>query len=387
MQTFLPAFEMLVEDGELRGVMCGYNSVNGVPLCANKLIAEQLRGRMGFDGIVISDCGAIGMMTGNHHWKHTNGTPYTGVEATAAAMAAGTDLNCGRSYRDQLPTAYQQGMVALEQLQAAVGRIVFGYLELGLMEDTATAAADPRRQIPMSVVDSTPHRALAKQAAQEGVVVLKNSDALPLGAAGMASLLQARASMARSAPIKLAVLGPNANRTSTLTSNYAGCKDKAGGPILASCTFVNPLQGIEAAAKASAAFDDVVTFAQGVDIDTQDTAGMAAAVTAAKQADVAIFIGGLITCQESGDQCQEAEARDRSTPTSKGAGRDYGIHLPGKQIEMLQMLANSTTTEIILVVMSGSAVAVPWVRHEKRSGPFACDHHPAIAMARQFHAS
>ena len=51
-----------------------YNSVNGVPLCANKLLQEQLRERMGFKGIVITDCGAIGMMTGNHHWNHSNGT-------------------------------------------------------------------------------------------------------------------------------------------------------------------------------------------------------------------------------------------------------------------------------------------------------------------------
>ena len=91
MQTFLPAFEAVVVDSKIRGIMCAYNSVNGVPLCANELLQKQLRERMGFEGIVITDCGAIGMMTGNHHWNHSNGTAYTPVEATAAATA---EINC-----------------------------------------------------------------------------------------------------------------------------------------------------------------------------------------------------------------------------------------------------------------------------------------------------
>ena len=78
MQTFLPAFEAVVVDSKIRGIMCAYNSVNGVPLCANELLQKQLRERMGFEGIVITDCGAIGMMTGNHHWNHSNGTVPTG---------------------------------------------------------------------------------------------------------------------------------------------------------------------------------------------------------------------------------------------------------------------------------------------------------------------
>ena len=168
MQTFLPAFEAVVVDSKIRGIMCAYNSVNGVPLCANELLQKQLRERMGFEGIVITDCGAIGMMTGNHHWNHSNGTAYTPVEATAAAMAAGTDLNCGSAYGADLREAWAAKMVTIEMLKQAAGRAVYGWLELGLFQDTAAAALDARRQVPMSAVDSAPHRALAREAAVQG---------------------------------------------------------------------------------------------------------------------------------------------------------------------------------------------------------------------------
>jgi len=143
-----------------------------------------------------------------------------------------------------------------------------------------------------------------------------------------------------------------------------------------SCTFVNPLQGIQAAAAADSKFDSEVLFAQGAQIDTPDTSGIAAAVEAASKADVAIVVTGLITCQEKGAQCQEAEARDRSTPVDASGhdnsssttdiGRDYGIGLPGQQLALIKALAEKTRTKIVLVVMSGSGVAVPWAAASPR---------------------
>ena len=102
LQTFLPAFEAVVGKAKIRGIMCAYNSVNGVPLCANDLLEEQLRQRLGFDGFVITDCGAIGFMTSNHHWSRANGTAYSAVEATAASVNAGTDLCCGSAFSNHL---------------------------------------------------------------------------------------------------------------------------------------------------------------------------------------------------------------------------------------------------------------------------------------------
>ena len=94
---------------------------------------------------------------------------------------------------------------------------------------------------------------------------------------------------------------------------------------------------MEAALKASGDWESEVKYAQGVEIDTTDTSGIEEAVAAAKDADVVVFVGGLITCQETGPQCQEAEARDRSSPLPgkriggkyPDVGRDVGIGLPG----------------------------------------------------------
>ena len=343
-QTYLPAFEQLVREADLRGVMCAYNAVNGTPLCANELIAEELRGRMGFKGIVISDCGAVEFMISSHKWNHTNGQPYTLTEASAASLKAGTDLNCGSAYSSTLANALNASLIKESHLDTALSRNFQGWLDLGLFQDSAASAADPRRQIPMSVVDSQPHRELAKQAAAESVILLKNArNVLPLLERGR----------------RIAVVGPNANRTLTLTSNYAGCKMKAGGPIIPSCTFVNPLQGIEAVFGASN-----VKFAQGVDIDTNDTSRVPEALAIAADSDVVVFVGGLITCQETGDQCIEAEARDRATGASPP--RDFGIGLPGKQELLLKTIAQKTNASIVAVIMSGSSVALPWAKASSR---------------------
>eukprot|EP00938_MAST-03A_sp_MAST-3A-sp1_P001587 g1587.t1 len=357
--TFLPAFREIVSD--VSGVMCAYNSVNGTPICANNvLIHDILRDQMKFnDGIVVTDCGAIDFMISNHKWNHSDGRPYNRSEVASATLAAGTDLNCGTAY-SMLPQALKENLLNPSDIDLSVRRQLLGYMRLGLFQDTQTDRLDWRRNISMDVVDSSEHRDLALRIAAESVIVLKNHDELlPLGGYGMANI-----SSESPRPMKLAVIGPNANRTLTLTSNYAGCKDAAGGPILSTCTFVNPLQGIRNVAKSLNHLDDDVEYATGCDIDTDRVDGFEEAVSVAKDADVVILVLGLITCQETGDQCIEAEARDRSTGSNPPL--DFGTALPGKQELLLETLANSTNTSIVVVIESGSAVSVPWAKSSDR---------------------
>ena len=280
-------------------------------------------------------------------------------EVAAATLTAGTDLNCGTAY-SMLPQALKENLLNLSDINLSVRRQLLGYMRLGLFQDTQTDRLDWRRNVSMDVVDSSEHRDLALRIAAESVIVLKNHDELlPLGGYGMANF----SSSPR--PMKLAVIGPNANRTLTLTSNYAGCKDAAGGPILSTCTFVNPLQGIRNLAKSLNHLNDDVKYAMGCDIDTDRVDGFEEAVSVAKEADVVILVLGLITCQETGDQCIEAEARDRSTGSNPPL--DFGTGLPGKQGLLLETLANSTkNTSIVVVVESGSAVSVPWAANSNR---------------------
>jgi len=384
--TFLPAFEEIVND--VSGIMCAYNSVNGTPICANShMIHEILRESMNFDGIVVTDCGAIDFMISNHKWNHSDGRPYNRTEAAAATLSAGVDLNCGSAF-STLPEALNQSLINITNVDNSVRRQLLGYMRLGLFQDTRTNQKDWRRNISMNVVDSVSHRDLAREIASESVIVLKNSDGvLPLARFGMTDFTQRD-----DAPLKIAVIGPNANRTMTLTSNYAGCKDKAGGPILSNCHFVNPLQGIRDVAKELDHLGNV-TYAMGVDIDSDREDGIAEAISVAEDADVAIVVVGLITCQEVGDQCIEAEARDRSMfdsfclsvstsqislslptqhthththtvcePTGTGSSppKDFGTGLPGKQNLLIESLVKYTDTPIMLVVESGSAVSIPF---------------------------
>lgn len=329
-QTYLPAFDAAIVKGEARAVMCSYNSVNGIPACAHPMLQTELRARSGFQGYIVSDCGAIGWMGPSKH-------NYTSDDAhsSAAGLKAGCDMDCGSAYGDGIAPALAAKLITTEDVDLSLKRTLTARFEMGALDPVT--GVNPYQDINMSVVDSKEHRALALRLATESIVLLKNDkkNALPNVVASAKTI---------------AVLGPNANRTMTLLSNYPGCKLGPGKPIDPACHLVNPLQGImkRAARVQTTNAPPSVIFAQGCEIDGNDTSQIAAAVAAAKEADVAIFVGGIITCQESGLYCQEAEAKDR-----------VNITLPGEQLATLQAVA-ATGTPIILVIMGGATVSVPW---------------------------
>lgn len=195
-ETYLPAFEALVRKGNVKEVMGAYNRFEGEPCNASEyLLKDVLRDEWGYKGIVVSDCGAIrDFYQKGHHETHADA-----AEASAAAVKAGCDLECGSSYA-ALVKAVKRGLITEAEIDRSVERLMVAKLEMGLFEKE-----DPYNT-PYSVVDCEKHRALAKQIALESFVLLQNrGNILPLDKAK-----------------KVAIVGPNADLESMQWGNYNG---------------------------------------------------------------------------------------------------------------------------------------------------------------------
>lgn len=195
-ETYLPAFEALVREGNVKEVMGAYNRFEGDPCNAsNYLLEEILRKEWGYKGIVVSDCGAIrDFYMKGHHETHADA-----AEASAAAVKAGCDLECGSSYA-ALVEAVKRGLITEKEIDRSVERLMVAKFEMGLFEKE-----DPYN-IPYSVVDCPEHRALAKEMAIKSFVLLQNrDDLLPLDKAK-----------------KVAIVGPNADNEEMQWANYNG---------------------------------------------------------------------------------------------------------------------------------------------------------------------
>jgi beta-glucosidase len=196
--TYLPAFRATVTEGHADSVMCAYNAVDGVPACASKMLLEQtLRKDWGFNGYITSDCGAIDdfFSPQGHHYSPD------AEHASATAMLAGTDTNCGNTYK-ALVKAVKDGLIPESALDTAVERLFTARFRLGMFDPESSVAY---ARIPMSEDDSDAHRALALKAARESMVLLKNDgDFLPL----------------KTSVEKIAVVGPNAASLAAIEGNY-----------------------------------------------------------------------------------------------------------------------------------------------------------------------
>jgi len=208
--TYFPAFKKTIEEGKAYSVMCAYNAYMGQPCCGSDVLLEHLlRNELGFEGYVVSDCGAIRDFFSGHHIVET------AAEASAIAVMAGNDLNCGRAY-DSLVSAVKQGMLAEADLDVSVKRLMTARMKLGMF--------DPPEDVPwtgldVQIVASAKHHRVALETARKSMVLLKNEkNTLPL-----------------SKEIeKIAVIGPNAADIEVMCANYNGT------PV----DPVTPLQGI-----------------------------------------------------------------------------------------------------------------------------------------------
>ena len=203
--TFEPAFRAAIVEGKAGSVMCAYNAINGEPACANQyLLQDQLRGKWGFQGYVVSDCDAVKDIAANHRYRSTQ------AKGAAISVIRGMDNECATftdRYGDPADKVYidavQQGYLPESTLDMALIRLFTARMKLGMFDPPEMV---PYAKIDEKELDSAEHRELARKLAGESMVLLKNDGILPL----------------KSGIKKIAVVGPLADQTTVLLGNYAG---------------------------------------------------------------------------------------------------------------------------------------------------------------------
>lgn len=199
-ETYLPAFQSLVQKGHVAEVMCAYQRIDGEPCCSNTHYLQQiLRKEWGFQGMVVSDCSAISdfWLPGRH------GVSANAADASAKAVIAGTDVECGSNFKN-LPEAVKAGKITEKQIDESVIRLLTARFDLGDFDDDRQ---NPYKKIPMSVVASKKHTNLALKMARESMVLLQNwNNVLPLAKTDN----------------DIVVMGPNANDSVMQWGNYNG---------------------------------------------------------------------------------------------------------------------------------------------------------------------
>jgi len=205
-EYYMPAFQQTIVEGKAFSIMCAYNELNTEPCCGNYyLLTDILREKWGFEGYVVSDCGAINDMVSGHHFYET------GAEAAARGILAGCDLNCGEYYKNYLHEALELGLIEEKDLDHALTRVLSARFRLGEFDPPEIL---PYSTIPEEKLDCQDHRDLALEAAGKAIVLLKNDGILPLDKNKIKSI---------------AVIGPNA--LDCELGNYSGYPNIQIGPL------------------------------------------------------------------------------------------------------------------------------------------------------------
>jgi beta-glucosidase len=318
-ETYLPAFRDCVVEGKAGSVMGAYSRTNGAPCCAHPvLLGRVLRGEWGFDGFVVSDCGAIR----DFHAHHT--VTATPEQSSALAVREGCDLECGMEY-PALVEAVRQGLIGESQIDLAVSRLMRARMRLGMFDPEERVAY---ARIPYEVVECAEHRRLALAMARESLVLLKNDDGiLPLR---------------RDIP-SIAVIGPNADDREVLLGNYNGFPSRSS----------TILDGIRAAVSPATR----VWYAAGCDIvKNEDTVwgvraddGFGEALAAVERSEVAVLVLGI---------SNRIEGEEGAASQSQWHGDRIRIDLPAIQQRLVSAVA-AKGKPMVIVLLTGSPLAIP----------------------------
>lgn len=327
----LPPFRKAVQAGAL-SIMPAYNEIDGVPCTSNRyLLDEVLRRQWGFDGFVITDCGAIDMLANGHN------VAADGAEASALALRAGVDMEMsGKMFGLHLKQALDRGSVTPEELDEAAKRVLTAKFRLGLFE---RPYADPARS--QEVIGSKAHKELAKQAAIEGTVLLKNEGALPLRAASIG---------------KIAVIGPNADRMYNQLGDYTSPQPRDGVSTV--------LDGITAKL---AGGDAEVLYAPGCAVRGQSREGFARARAAAEEADVTVLVLGGSSARDFGEGTIDLrtgasivnESAESEMDCGEGVDR-VSLRLSGVQGELAREV-KAAGKPLVVVYINGRPIVEPWI--------------------------
>ena len=316
-ETYLPAFESLVEEADVEAVMGAYNRTNGEPCCGSPALQKKLRGDWKFQGHFVSDCWAIRDF--HEHHMVTN----TAYESAALAINNGCDLNCGNTYL-HIMKAYEKGLVTEERITESAVRLFTTRYLLGLFDGSEYDNISYRE------VESAEHLAAAEKAAAKSFVLLKNNGILPL----------------KKEDIKtIGIVGPNADSRKALIGNYHGTASR----------YITIQEGIQ-----DYVGEDVrILSSVGSELFRDRTEPLAfsrdrlaEAKIVAENSDVVILCVGL-------DETLEGEEGD--TGNSYASGDKESLKLPQSQIDLMEAMAGSGKP-VVLCLMAGSDLDLSYAR-------------------------
>jgi beta-glucosidase len=322
-EVHLVPFRHVVRENDCQSLMMAYSDYQGVPIAKSReLLVNILREEWGFDGYIVSDCGVIGNLTARKHY-----TALDAVEAADQALAALIATNCGDTYNNkEVIAAAVDGRLDRENLDNTCRTLLRVVFRSGAFD------TNPARPLDWNTVypgwNSPEHRELARQAAREAIVLLKNQETLlPL---------------AKDIP-SVAVIGPGAD---DLQPGDYSPKLKEG-----------QLQSILTGIRAAVAPGTNVIYEKGCDFMSEDTSGIAAAVEAARGAGVAVLVLG---------DCSSSESYGGLRKTS-GENNDYAtLDLPGQQQALLEAVC-ATGTPVVLILQAGRPFNIRWASEHCRA--------------------
>ncbi|GLT27328.1 hypothetical protein SLA2020_023340 [Shorea laevis] len=307
--TFQPPFKSCVLDGNVASVMCSYNQVNGKPTCADPdLLAGIIRSEWKLNGYIVSDCDSVDVLYNQQHYTKTP------EEAAAKTILAGLDLNCGSFLGQHTEAAVKGGLLVESDIDKAISNNFATLMRLGFFD------GDPSKglygKLGPKDVCTQENQELAREAARQGIVLLKNTKgSLPLSPTTIKTL---------------AVIGPNANVTKTMIGNYEGTP----------CKYTTPLQGLTASV--------ATTFQPGCSNLACSSADVDNAKNIAASADATVLVMGA-------DQSIERESLDRND-----------LLLPGQQPLLITEVAKVAKGPVILIIMSGGGFDITFAKNDSK---------------------